>query len=375
MNAKYYKTICFLRQCAVMRRRFTLPFKLIKSKFWLSESYYPELPNHKSRFRIFWELMGHIMKYGSIEWYYFAYGFDVQGLRDKRDYMDESDFIWRLSMNNTIKQDWDYTCILRDKKLFADILSSWSYLTPCTVEVVNSEQGIDDFCDKICANTPPYSEKHLFCKPIDGQCGAGTFNIKVTKDGCLINNELKSENEIRCYIKSEMSKEPYIIQTFVEQLPEINAIYDKSINTMRLTTIYDKDKHKASPYFAFFRTGANGNIADNWAIGGLLIGIDLASGKLQKMGIFKHGYGTKTEVHPDTGFRFEGFQLPMYEDAVKQALELHERLNGIPIIGWDIAFTTDGPMFIEGNDNIEIGPIQSISERGHKKEMEKYLHY
>lgn len=151
MNAKYYKTICFLRQCAVMRRRFTLPFKLIKSKFWLSESYYPELPNHKSRFRIFWELMGHIMKYGSIEWHYFSYGFDVKGFRNKEEYLDDNEFLWRCNMLNTVTNDWDYTCILRDKVLFSKIVNLLGFRTPILAEDAKAN-SIDNIVNKLFAH-------------------------------------------------------------------------------------------------------------------------------------------------------------------------------------------------------------------------------
>ena len=92
MNSKYYPLIKLARQAALMKRRFTLPFKLVSSGFAKSESYYPELPQ-KSRFRIFMELLGHVFKYGSIEWHYFSYGFDIKGLRDKSDYLDDNWFL------------------------------------------------------------------------------------------------------------------------------------------------------------------------------------------------------------------------------------------------------------------------------------------
>lgn len=117
MNSKYYGALKFLRKSSVMRRRFTLPVKFLKSKFWKSETYFPGKPR-KSQFRIFCELMGHVLKHGSIEWYYFAYGFDIKGFRDKKDYVDESYYFWKSSMINTVFPDWDYTCILRDKIFF-----------------------------------------------------------------------------------------------------------------------------------------------------------------------------------------------------------------------------------------------------------------
>ena len=54
MNSKYYPLIKFARQAALMKRRFTLPFKLVKIGFYKNPSYYPEL-QRKSTFRIFAE--------------------------------------------------------------------------------------------------------------------------------------------------------------------------------------------------------------------------------------------------------------------------------------------------------------------------------
>ena len=90
-------------------------------------------------------------------------------------------------------------------------------------------------------------------------------------------------------------------------------------------------------------------------------------------GLYKHGYGTKTDRHPNSEVIFDNFVIPYYQEAIKQSLELHERLKEIPIIGWDIAISSEGPIFIEGNDNIEIAPIQSGNGYGFKKEFVKYF--
>jgi glutathione synthase/RimK-type ligase-like ATP-grasp enzyme len=43
------------------------------------------------------------------------------------------------------------------------------------------------------------------------------------------------------------------------------------------------------------------------------------------------------------------------------AEKLHEKLSSIRVIGWDIAITSDGPVFIEGNDNAEISGLQTVN--------------
>ena len=355
MNAKYYPLIKLARQAALIKRRFTLPFKLFSSGFVRSESYYPELP-HKSRFRIVLELLGHIMKYGSIEWHYFSYGLDIKGFRDKNDYLDDGWFLWRSAMLNTVLVEHDYTCILRDKDLFATLLTDWGFETPHTIACVRSIKDIDTAIEKVFSNKGAF-----FCKPLDGQCGGGVFRLVVSDDRAMIDGEDMTYDDAEKILKERFEQSAYLIQTLVVQHPEVSKIYDKSVNTIRLITVYDKKNNKVVPLSAVLRVGANGNTVDNWAAGGLAVGIEMETGRLKEYGFYKHGKGTKTVCHPDTGTEFNGFKIPFYTEAVEKAVSLHTHLVPIVVIGWDIAITPNGPLFIEGNDNMEISINQEVN--------------
>ncbi|MCQ2312226.1 MAG: hypothetical protein MJZ84_02095 [Paludibacteraceae bacterium] len=211
-----------------------------------------------------------------------------------------------------------------------------------------------------------------FCKPFAGQCGGGIFKFIVEKDHCLIDGKLFSKEQAKEEIISRLRGDHYIIQDLVEQHDVINAIYDKSINTLRLITIYNKRNDCVIPLSGVLRIGANGNVVDNWAKGGLAVGVDLNTGKLNKYGLYKHGCGTKTDCHPNSGVKFEDVTLPYFQEAIEQAKRLHYGLKGIKVIGWDIAFTKDGPMFIEGNDNMEVS-INQETNGGLKKVFENCI--
>lgn len=109
------------------------------------------------------------------------------------------------------------------------------------------------------------------------------------------------------------------------------------------------------------RVGANGNTVDNWASGGLAVAID-ENGILRGEGQYEFPIDDKMSEssHPDTHVPFDGFQIPFYKEAIENAQHLHRFFYGIPCIGWDIAFTEDGPIFIEGNDNFEISLNQAV---------------
>lgn len=78
--------------------------------------------------------------------------------------------------------------------------------------------------------------------------------------------------------------------------------------------------------------------------------------------------------HPDNGLVFECFEIPYFKEAVKMAKDLHSKLYRIHSMGWDIAITSNGPVFIEGNSLWEISLIQAV-HGGLKKQIEKYFSF
>ena len=221
MNAKYYPLIKLGRWASLMKRRFTLPVKLFTSGFLRSESYYPELPQ-KSRFRMAMDQLGHIWKYGNIERYYFSYGLDIKGLRDRDDYLDDGWFLWKCAMLNTVLTDHDYTCILRDKGLFATLLTEWGFDTPHTVACVRTPEEAKAVTDMLFERGG-----HFFCKPLDGQCGGGVFRLDTAVE------------TDRDSVREKLSQGVYLVQTCVVQHPEMARIYDKSVNT-QVSPLSDK---------------------------------------------------------------------------------------------------------------------------------------
>ena len=354
MNAKYYPLIKLGRWASLMKRRFTMPIKLVTSRFLRSESYYPELPQ-KSKFRMAMDQLSHIWKYGNIERYYFSYGLDIKGFRDKDDYLDDGWFLWKCAMLNTVLADHDYTCILRDKALFSTLLTEWGFETPHTVDCVRTMEEASTVTDMLFERGGCF-----FCKPLDGQCGGGVFRL----DTAIETN--------RDSVKERLSQGGYLVQTCVVQHPEMARIYDKSVNTLRILTVMDKSAGKTVPVSGEVRFGAHGSVVDNLAAGGVAVGIDLQTGQLSEFGICKKGWTKRTPIHPDSGVRFADVRLPYIREAVGMALKLHEKLSSIQIIGWDIAITPGGPVFIEGNDNAEISGLQTVNG-GLRKALQDYL--
>ena len=113
---------------------------------------------------------------------------------------------------------------------------------------------------------------------------------------------------------------------------------------MRIATLLG-DKKQGIVY-AYLRIG-NGNVMDNVDCGGMAAPVDLETGLLSGVGADKQG--NAYEMHPMTGARIPGAQLPDWQQAVAMCLEAAQIVPQVRFVAWDVAFTPEGPTFIEGN--------------------------
>lgn len=169
----------------------------------------------------------------------------------------------------------------------------------------------------------------------------------------------------------EFIKNHCIFQRRIRQCEEMNAVYNGAINTLRIVTINKNGKVSILSGILRVGTQRTGNV-DNWAKGGLAIGIKEDDGFLKKYGFYKPGFGTKTDIHPDSGLEFSKFRVPQWKAVFETAIQAHRMFYDIRSIGWDIAITNDGPCFIEGNDNWEIS-LNQVADRGLKKEWREAM--
>lgn len=299
-------------------------------------SYYPE-QKRKSFLRRVWENVLWVLKYAEVNKYYTLYGFDLVGSVNK-EFIDYLSFMEsRDEMNQIKKWGGSQTAILRDKFLFYKYMKGFNLPVADVFAFVQN----GDFFD---TDFHPLSleefkeERDYFLKEIDGECASFVKHIHSFEDLNAVSQRLKHGI--------------FILQRRISQCTAMSELNPGAINTLRIITVH----RNAEPYVlsALLRVGTakTGNV-DNWSAGGLAVGIQ-EDGYLKQYGFYKPGFGTKTECHPDTGVQFSEFQIPMYASALKAACEAHKVFYGLRAIGWDIAITDNGPVFIEGNDNFAI---------------------
>ena len=176
----------------------------------------------------------------------------------------------------------------------------------------------------------------VFAKPVEGRKGYGCRRI----DGATA-AELAA-------LHAETAAQRFLFEETLVQHPALAAIFPGSVNTVRVLTCSEAGGPPAA-IAAILRLGVGRNAVDNASQGGIFVGAELGTGRLfpQARRFFKHG-GDVHAAHPDTGFRFEGADVPRYPE-VLAAAEGAAALVPHDLIGWDVAVTEAGPVVIEGN--------------------------
>lgn len=312
-------------------------------------SFYPE-KERKSTARIFGENILWLIKHKEINHFYYVYGSDVKGNK-VNDYLSYNSIRKMRDARNKPSSQFDYLGVLRDKFIFAQYLTSINMPTPQNY-YLGDQQKITEL-----STVPNDEEIQCFCKDLTGFGGEDVFPITLKNQRILIDGEEKEMSWLQSHMKDK-----FIIQQRIDQHEDLSRLYPNSINTIRILTVHTKLGVRIAS--AIMRIGANGSSTDNWASGGLIVKVDMATGKLNKFGYFKKVKNGKLTVHPNSGENFEGFKIPYYEESCKLVLDLHRFFYGIHSIGWDVAITPEGPMILEGNDNWDI----AMQQKFYKKE-------
>lgn len=332
----------------------------------LTQSYWPH-EARKSRRRIFAELVWWFARHGEVNHYYYVYGMDRKATA-RRDVLPYRHFRRiRNARNLRTGRAYNYVCVLRDKFLFAQLVTSLGLATPKAIALLDADTvtWLEGDMSLPLANLFERRTRHIdaFCKPLDGIQGEGAFPLRIADGRAWVREREISLDQLR-----ERLRGRYLLQQRIEQHSAMAALNSSSVNTVRLITFCEGGE--AAVFSAAVRIGTAGHSVDNWAAGGLIVGVDPVTGTLRDEGFFKPGYGGRVARHPDSGIAFSGYAIPHFQAAVRLVTRLHGHLRGIHSVGWDVAICPDGPVVIEGNDDWE-GGIPMVLERDFKS---RFMH-
>ncbi len=196
--------------------------------------------------------------------------------------------------------------------------------------------------------------EYIFCKPIDGTMGENIFIIEKNTLGKITDKLIQL-----------VFTRAFIFQELILQHEALKKINFSCINTLRIVTYKNKD-NDVEILSGFIRLGRAGSIVDNAHAGGIVVPFNKETGKMCHEGLqlIDNGGGIYYK-HPDTEVIFDNFQIPYYTQ-VRDIVTKVSSLFNIPLLGWDIAITPNGPVIVEVNTDFHL-LLSDRMEKGLKK--------
>lgn len=334
-----------------------------------AKSYYPEC-SHKSKSRIVFEQLLYVMKHGQVMRYthgsgeYYLYGLDVKGTNPS-NYITEEYNMAYLDYVQTHNPENNYIVTLSDKCLFAVIMHDNNMPIPATYGMIRDGklrlQG--DYANVVPMETILQKDCHLLCKPNRGHGGNGIITIHVSGGKLYRRGEVMGIDQF----KEMVSGDTYLIQHYVENQHEAMAkLFPKVLNTLRVTMVRTDKGIELLGVMCLM--GSAGSEYSNWHFGGICISVD-EEGRLRKYGFSNSE--RKITKHPNTGVVFEGYQIPFYKETIDICTKAMDVFYGMKTIGWDMAITEEGPIFIEGNHGWGVAAHQMVDQAGWSERYHK----
>lgn len=222
------------------------------------------------------------------------------------------------------------------------------------------ERGVPHAAEIHVADLPKLGHTELFVKPGDLSGGEGVFTAFADEPGLAE----------RCV--------GMIVQRRLRAHPGLAPIGgDYGLPTLRVHTIMTPEGGRVAAVIAKILVGPS--LIDNFTMGttgNLLCAVDVATGRLGP------AFGTRPgrrimvqeiERHPTLGTRFRGFQLPDWPALLQVGAQCAEAFPELPLLGNDIALTSEGPRVIEINTSPGYSLPQIVYGRGARDFLREWL--
>ena len=272
----------------------------------------------------------------------------------------EEVFLVKFSRKITAKYstDKEFIDILCDKEKTNILFEEYLKRAWCVNTKISEQEFINKFVNS----------KRIIYKPLGGNRGKGVEAFTVNSDN--ISN-----------VFSQLSKFPEgVVEEYVVQHPDLSRLSPTSVNTVRIVTISSKEVPVTSDgktrdiAYSSLRIGGGTSIVDNFHSGGMVANIDLSTGQLITDAADENG--NVFSIHPVTGTKIKGFQIPFFNEAIEMVLDAVTKNNIEGYLGWDVAITENGPKLIEVNNlpGVVLLSMPYVAEKkGMKHVMAKYL--
>ena len=289
----------------------------------------------KSRYFIEIDFLFNFIKYGCGYTDYFRCEYYNLTKEQKKTYVTVKSFYKLIKYFN--KEEFKH--FLRNKADFNEMFKEFLHRE----YIIINENSFDSF-QKFIAN-----KNVIFAKVVDGFGGHGITKVYL--------DEYQDKKEL---FDKLITNKQYLCEEEIVQSEELNKINPNSVSSFRVVTLYKNNKAYV------IGNALRVNQGDNSVVGCsddvyFSLGED---GRINSNVI--DDLGNVYERHPLTNVSFKDVQI----DGVKEAFEMCKKaackLPEIRYIGWDIAFSKNGPVIIEGNEYPGYGILQFNKLRNKK---------
>jgi hypothetical protein len=282
---------------------------------------------------------------------YHLFCFDAKERSEFKNYMgDTSEPLYYRKMRTTF---WSHSILIHDKYLFKSLCRSHNLPVPQHFGIIKNLKldgngiGLPEFMRK-------NNLKEVIVKPVFGGGGRGIHLVSINEQFDYQHLEDLDRD------LGKFMEEGYLVEELIKQHPDLDKINPYTLNSIRIVTILC---HDGSVEFlgAIFKTNSTNAPMDNFSQGGVVVGIDMETGRLKANGIMQYPEGKILQQHPLTQTPFLDFQIPYWKELKETSVKLQKVFHHIKSVGWDIAISPEGPVIIEGNQEWGTNGLQAAN--------------
>jgi glutathione synthase/RimK-type ligase-like ATP-grasp enzyme len=292
----------------------------------------------RSRLGVAWDLIYIFVKYG---YYPDNYGqcrlYDRPRSQWKYYFGSGYNPFQRALLEKSI-QPAKYHVLFEDKEVCQQICQGSGLPVPRLVAVLPPQETVASLLNRIQSEV---QSRQLIMKPVSGLGGAGILVAQLGESGWRL-----VDKHGRVLSREPRRSERYVVQEFIEQHPDLAAVYGQSVNSLRVITMRSTSE-EVIVLGAILRFGRQGNVVDNTSSGGVAMPIDLDTGL--PCGPVHDKKGRIVQRHPDSGFEFASFRLPLGDEVIELAVRTQSAFPYYRMLGLDIAIGRNGPILVEIN--------------------------
>ncbi len=294
------------------------------------------------KIRLFIDMTYCRYRFGCRHFEYFWFNFMNRKNRDRKNFL--------LFHHQSI----GYKAVKRNTTQFALKSSQYDFFPDM---IGRSYIRVDESGFKGLSNFTEQREKVIF-KPDFGTHGKGIFTYK----------RVEGEQRLR-EIFADIEGKNYLCEDFIIQHPEMAKLSSQSVNSIRVLTLNDHGNVKIVD--TAVKMGSDDSDCDNLSSGGLAATVDVETGIVVTVGVSSHH--ERFIYHPETGQKIVGFNIPYWRELKSMVVKAALRMPDMPIRGWDIAISENGPCIIEVNSYPGSRLNQLMDQKPKGKEIIAYI--